>query len=94
MPKRALFIAAYDVADPKRLRKVHQVVKDYATGGQKSVFECFLTQAERDSLLSGACALLDPDEDRFALIRVEERARPLLHGIAVPAADPEFYYVG
>ena len=42
MSKRALYIATYDVADPTRLRKVHHVVKRFATGGQKSVFECFL----------------------------------------------------
>ena len=94
MTKRVLHIAAYDVSDPSRLRKVHHVVKRFATGGQKSVFECFLTPAEREVLLADARELLDEDEDRLALLRVEQRARPMLLGIAVPAADPDFYYVG
>ena len=94
MTKRALYIAAYDVSDPSRLRKVHQVVKRFATGGQKSVFECFLTPAEREVLLADARELLDEHEDRLALLRVEQRTRPMLLGIAVPAADPDFYYVG
>lgn len=94
MPKRALYIAAYDVAEPSRLRKVHHVVKRFATGGQKSVFECFLTPSEREALLTEVRALMDHDEDRLALLRVEERARPMLLGIAVPATDPDFFYVG
>ncbi len=94
MSKRALYIAAYDVADSKRLRKVHQVVKGYATGGQKSVFECFLTSAERHRLIAKGQSIVNEREDRFALIRVEERAEPFLYGIATPAIDPDFYYVG
>ena len=94
MTKRVLYIAAYDVSEPARLRKVHHVVKRFATGGQKSVFECFLTPAEREELLVDVRELLDEDEDRMALLRVEQRTRPMLLGIAVPASDPDFYYVG
>ena len=94
MTKRVLYIAAYDVSEPARLRKVHHVVKSFATGGQKSVFECVLTPAEREELLADARELLDEDEDRMALLRVEQRTRPMLLGIAVPASDPDFFYVG
>lgn len=94
MNKRVLYIAAYDVSEPARLRKVHHVVKRFATGGQKSVFECFLTPTEREELLADARELLDEEEDRLALLRVEQRTRPMLLGIAVPASDPDFYYVG
>lgn len=91
---RALYIAAYDVTERSRLRKMHKLVKGHATGGQKSVFECFLTPAERGDLIGDACSLMDENTDRFALLRVEERTKPLLLGIAVPPADPHFYYVG
>ena len=91
---RSLHIAAYDVALPARLRKMHRIVKGYATGGQKSVFECFLTPGERKELLERSRNLMDVDEDRFALLRVEERTQPIIRGIAVPARDPLFYYVG
>ena len=94
MTRRVLYIAAYDVSKPARLRKVHHVVKRFATGGQKSVFECFLTPSEREVLLAEVRAILDENEDRLALLRVEERARPMLLGIATPAGDPDFYYVG
>lgn len=94
MTKRVLYIAACDVSDPSRLRKVHHVIKRFATDGQKSVFECFLTPSEREELLADARAVIDEDEDRLALIRIEERARPMLLGIATPAVDPDFFYVG
>jgi len=92
--QRHLFIAAYDVASPKRLRRVHKVVKQYATGGQKSAFECFLTVSERSMLISDVRQQMDESEDRFALLRVEERTEPLLFGRAEQPSDPDFYYVG
>lgn len=94
MTRRVLYIAAYDVSEPSRLRKVHHVVKRFATGGQKSVFECFLTPSEREELLAEAGAIIDEDEDRLMLFRVEERAQPVLLGTAKPVADPDFVYVG
>ena len=92
--KRNLYIVAYDIADPKRLRKVHQVVKQYATGGQKSAFECFLSNGERVELIKQGCSLIDPKVDRFALIPVNQQGETIVTGIALPAVDPDFYYVG
>ena len=94
MSKRTLFIAAYDVANPARRRQLHRVVRKYATGGQKSVFECFLTPSERRALLVRARRLIDEREDRFALLRVEERAAPLLLGRATAPGNPRFVYMG
>ena len=94
MAKRSLFIAAYDVADPARLRQVHHAVKKHATGGQKSVFECFLTPREQQALLARARRLIDEREDRFALLRVEERTAPVLLGRATQPVAPSFLYVG
>lgn len=94
MPARKLYLAAYDVAEPGRLQKVHKAVKQHATGGQKSVFECYLTPLEYRDLIVQARSLIDEGEDRFALLRIEERTQPLLLGIATPPVDPDFYYVG
>lgn len=94
MSNRSLFIAAYDIANPSRLRQVRLAVKAYASGGQKSVFECFLTPAERETLLAKVRKIINEAEDQFALLRVEKRAAPVLLGIATPPANPNFYYVG
>jgi CRISPR-associated protein Cas2 len=94
MPKRVLYLAAYDVSNPARLRQALYAVKGFATGGQKSVFECFLTDAERERLLERVAAVIDPDQDRFMLLRIEAGAPVRTLGAAVAPADPLFYYVG
>lgn len=94
MTQRQLFIAAYDVSDPARLRAALHVLRDYATGGQKSVFECFLTPGERCALLVEIEAVIDPVEDRFVLLRLDPRAKVQTLGVAIRPADPAFFYVG
>jgi CRISPR-associated protein Cas2 len=89
-----LYIAAYDISDARRLRLALQVLKCYATGGQKSVFECFLSGAERCRLLDEVRGVIDESEDRFLLLRLEQRASFRALGIAIKPADPDFYYVG
>ncbi len=80
METRSLYLAAYDVADPRRLRAALELVKGYSTGGQKSVHECFLTEGERTHLLHDMALLLEEDEDSFLLIRPEPRPRVLTLG--------------
>lgn len=94
MPDRDLYIAAYDIASPRRLRVALKLVKAQAIGGQKSAYECFLTQAERTALLDGMRAVLDRGEDRFLLIRLDPRARVHTLGVAVAPEDPPFFYHG
>ena len=56
--------------------------------------ECHLTLGERQELIAKCCSLIDQDSDRFALLRVQERTKPILRGIAIPPSDPDYYYVG
>lgn len=94
MPGRALYIAAYDIRHNRRLRRALNVLKGYATGGQKSVFECFLTEVERQQLLDQVHEVVDESEDHFVLLRLEQRATFSALGVAVRPADPDFFYVG
>ena len=93
MPDRLLYLAAYDVTDPDRLQAALHVLKGYACGGQKSVFECFLTERERRALVDEVRAVLDVASDRFLLLPLG-RVTVRTLGVAVPPSDPEFYYVG
>jgi CRISPR-associated protein Cas2 len=94
MAQRILHLAAYDVSDPGRLREALKVLKGYASGRQKSVFECFLTQAERRRLLAEIRGVLDLQEDRFFLVRLDPRGHIRTLGIAVKPTDPPWFYVG
>jgi CRISPR-associated protein Cas2 len=94
MEERDLYIAAYDIASPRRLRAALKLVKGHATGGQKSAYECFLTVAERRDLLRNLDSVIDPDEDRVLLIRLDPRSRVHTLGIAEEPQDPPFFYCG
>ncbi|NLV30980.1 MAG: CRISPR-associated endonuclease Cas2 [Acidobacteria bacterium] len=94
MEERDLYIAAYDIASPRRMRAALQLVKGHATGGQKSAYECFLTPAERRTLLYRLDAVIEPDEDRVLLIRLDPRSRVHTLGIAEEPQDPPFFYCG
>lgn len=93
MPHRDLHLACYDVAEAWRLAAALKLVRRYATGGQKSAHELFLTPAERDALVEGMRALLDLSTDRFLLLRLDPRSRVHTLGKAVKPADPDFFYI-
>jgi CRISPR-associated protein Cas2 len=94
MAQRDLYLAAYDVTDPRRLRAALHLVKGYATGGQKSVHECFLTPAERARLLLDMTQLLEEQDDSFLLLRLDPRARVLTLGIASEPKETPYFYFG
>lgn len=91
---RALYLVAYDISHPRRLAKALQVVKEYATGGQKSVHECFLSPAEKAAMKRSLRSVIRPGEDSVVFVRLDPRARPRTLGIAVPPRDDAFLYVG
>lgn len=94
MSQRQLFLAAYDIADPKRLAQGLKILRAYATGGQKSVFECFLLPQERRDLVLEVDALIEPADDRFFLVRLDPRGKVQTLGIGVRPTDPRFFYLG
>ncbi len=91
---RQLYLAAYDITQPSRLRRCLATLKDYAGGGQKSVFECFLSPQEKQELLARMTALIDPDTDRFVIAPLDERGLYYSLGKAEPPQDGPLYYVG
>lgn len=91
---RSLFLIAYDVRNSKRLRHVHQVLKDFASGGQKSAFECYLSLAERKELLLRVAQVMDGDEDSLLLIRLGACESVELLGKAIKPLDETYTYLG
>ena len=60
-----LLIIAYDIADPKRLKKVADCCKDYGMRAQYSLFECHLEADTFDRFWARLLNLIDPSEDRL-----------------------------
>ena len=94
MPQRDLHLAAYDITEPRRLCAALKLTRAYATGGQKSVHELFLTAAERTALVADMSALMDMETDRFLLLRLDPRSRVHTLGKALAPSDPDYFYVG
>ncbi len=92
--KRKLYLAAYDISSPSRLRPALYLLKGFASGRQKSVFECFLTAAERSELVKKMSTIIDPDEDRFLLLPLADANGIMALGKGIAPADSAYYYVG
>lgn len=91
---RRLFLIAYDITDNKRLSRVRHCLKGYSTGGQKSVYECFLSEGEKQEIVSKISLLIEPDEDRVHIFTMDGRSRTHTLGIALQPKDPSFFYFG
>jgi CRISPR-associated protein Cas2 len=91
---RSLFLVLYDISCPRRLARALAAVREYATGGQKSVHECFLAPDEVRALRDALRAVIDAGADSVLLVRLDPRMRPRTLGIARKPADPAFFYVG
>jgi CRISPR-associated protein Cas2 len=94
MTQRNLYLAAYDITEPRRLAAALKLVRAYASGGQKSAHEIHLTDAERRRLLDDMARLLDAGEDSFVLVRLDPRARVETLGRAIAPDDGAGLYFG
>jgi CRISPR-associated protein Cas2 len=79
---RAFFLVCYDVADQKRLHRVHKQVQAFAVGGQKSFYECWLTPAELRFLKKKLREITELAEDRVHFFQLDPRLRPHFYGQA------------
>jgi len=92
--ERILYLVAYDIADPGRLVQAHDLLKGYSTGGQKSVFECYLTDGEVREVSGELSSLIDAQADRVHIFQMDGRSNTHAMGIALQPTDPTFFYVG
>lgn len=92
--ERTLYIIAYDITEERRLNRVRNFLKGYSTGGQKSVYECFLTEGELKFVMSKLKRLIFGLEDRVHIFQMDGRSRPHILGIALEPKDPNYFYIG
>lgn len=94
MAARMLFVIAYDITEDNRLNRVRTFLKGYSTGGQKSVYECFLTESELNHIAEELRYMIDEDQDRIHIFQVDRRAKIYSLGIAVLPKDPSYFFIG
>jgi CRISPR-associated protein Cas2 len=84
---RNTYIVCYDVADPKRLRRVFKVCKDFGQHLQFSVFECDLTVSEKLQFEEKLVAEIKREEDQVLFIRLgpaEQRGQREITAVGLP----------
>jgi len=65
---RRLYIVAYDISDPKRLRRVFRTIKGYGQHLQFSVFRCDLTASQRLQLAAKLGQTIEHSEDQVMFV--------------------------
>lgn len=67
MAARTRYLVAYDVRDPRRLRRVHRAATDFGEPLQYSVFVCDLTAVELVALKRRLLAEIKATEDSIGI---------------------------
>lgn len=65
---RNSYLVAYDIRDPKRLRKIYVKMRGYGEAIQYSVFLCRLSKTEKMLMLSDLVVLIKTNEDSIIII--------------------------
>lgn len=88
---KQLYLVCYDVRDPHRLNKALHIVRDYATGGQKSVFECYLDSQQFHTLRRRLQSCL-ASEDRAMITRIHPQSVQVF-GKGIKPVGQTFIYI-
>ena len=65
---RRCFLICYDIRDPKRLRRVHKLMKAYGEPWQYSVFYCTLKAIDRVRLETALRETMNLKEDQVLIV--------------------------
>lgn len=88
---RTLYLVCYDIADPKRLSRVCRYLKGYKVDGQKSAYECWVTESERRQIMQHLEGLTSKGEDRVHLFQLDPRQEVHCFGRATHFTQPGFF---
>ncbi|MDW8371777.1 MAG: CRISPR-associated endonuclease Cas2 [Geminicoccaceae bacterium] len=94
MGEEHLIVVAYDIADPKRWRRVYKFLLGYGEWLQLSVFQCRLDRKRLVQLEAGLRERIHAREDHVLLLdlgpadRVQPRVRSLGKAFEVVRREP------
>ncbi|GEM_PF-528973 len=92
--REMLYLVAYDITQPKRLRRIAKTCKDYGVRVEKSVFECDLDEKLFGSLWQEINKIIDHDEDAVIAYRIcRNCVRNTLSAGAVVRPGPVLVYM-
>jgi CRISPR-associated protein Cas2 len=65
---QTVWIVAYDIADPARLRRVYRTMRGFGDHLQYSVFRCTLTDRQLATLKDRLTQVIAPTEDQVMFV--------------------------
>lgn len=89
---RRCYLVCYDIRDPKRLRRVHKVLKGYGEAWQFSVFFCVLKDIDRVRLQADLEEQMNQKEDQAMILDLgpnEKEAREAATVIGHPLPEQD-----
>lgn len=89
---RTLYLVAYDISCPRRWYAVHKLLLGYTVAGQKSFFECWVTDSELRHVMREVSMMIDDEEDRAHVFQLDERMKVRCYGVA-RSFDRSFFMV-
>ena len=78
------YLVAYDIADPKRHRKVARTCEDFGLRRQFSVFFCRLSPTDLVRLRSRLYDVIDLDKDQVLFVPLCKRCAGLIESLGRP----------
>ena len=93
--ERIATIVAYDIADPKRLRRVFEICRGFGDHLQFSVFRADLTPRARAELVAALDGVINHNEDQILLVTIGPtegtRVNKAFSALGRPYTHPEFH---
>ena len=83
MAKERLYLVTYDISDPKRWRRIFNIMKGYGHWLQLSVFQCRLTARRRTEMTVRLEECMRPTEDHILIMDMgpADKIRPRVESL-------------
>ena len=83
MAKERLYLVTYDISDPKRWRRIFNIMKGYGHWLQLSVFQCRLTARRRTEMTVRLEEYMKPTEDHILIMDMgpADKIRPRVESL-------------
>jgi len=79
-PRQHNWLLCYDIADPRRLQRVHRFMKDHGWPLQYSVFQLKASDVQLDALVEDLERLIEPAADDIRIYPLHNRPRKVIIG--------------
>lgn len=90
-----LHLIAFDIASDRRRYRLTRLLQRYGYRVQESVFEAWMSRAQRQALLARAAGILQPEQDRLVCytLTAKEAAGMRAIGAAHRTENPDFHLI-